>query len=61
MSKILSLVFVDKYEIVKDILPEDTSIMSNGSKDQIANAIFDTYDLHCAKLFANGNNKSGNP
>ena len=51
--KIPSLVFVDEYEIFKDILPEDTSIMWNSSKDEIANAIFDTHDLHCAKLFSN--------
>ena len=50
MSKILSLVFVDNYEDIKDLLPTDTTITNDSSKEEIAEAIFQVYENAYAKI-----------
>ena len=41
MSKILSLICFDKYEQVKDLLPQNNTITENNSKQDVASTIFE--------------------
>ena len=53
-SKIMSLTFIDHYNNVKDILPNNTSISSQIPKTEIANAVIGYYKELAKKLYLCG-------
>ena len=54
MSKILSFVFVDEYELVKHILPNDTEVSATSCPAEIAEAVFKEDKAQAELLFTNG-------
>lgn len=54
MSEILSFVFVDEYELIKHVLPDDTTICNTSRPDEIAEAVFKEYEAQAELLFTNG-------
>ena len=54
MSKIISITFIDRYEDVKDILPDDINISAESTKPEIANAVIARYEELAKKLYVYG-------
>ena len=56
VSKILSLIFIDDYNEVKEFLP-DSSLSESSSKEDIANGVLESYK-QCVKVFYDAGLKS---
>ena len=54
ISSILSVIFVDKYEKVKNFLPAGSLICASSQPSEVAEAIFDKYEVKAELLFTNG-------
>ena len=54
MSKIISLVLIDLYDEVKEVLPQDTTITSASSQEEIANAVIERYEELAKELYLYG-------
>ena len=56
MSKIISIVLIDKYEHIKDILHDNTTITADSLPEEIAAEVIATYEYHAKKLYTHGQN-----
>ena len=54
MSQILAFVTVNKFDMVKHVLPHDTAVSSESSPDDVAKAVFDTYKQLAYKFREHG-------
>ena len=54
MSKIISLFLIDLYDEVKEVLPQDTTITSASSQEEIANAVIERYEELAKELYLYG-------
>ena len=54
LSKIVSLVLIDKYEVSKVILPAESTITAESEPIEIANGVINTYEFHAKKLYEHG-------
>ena len=54
MSKIILLTFIDCYEDVKNILPNNINISTESTKTEIANAVISCYEELAKTLYVYG-------
>lgn len=54
VSKTLSIIFIDDYEEVKELLPDDTMITNESEPQEIVDAVIGEYKEQCRLLFTHG-------
>ena len=54
ISKVLSLVLIDEYQAEKHVLLLDAHVNEESSKNDIANAVFCSYEYHIKMIFTHG-------